>query len=135
MSVEADILGALMSRVNSLGLGVPVAWPGVNFDPPADGKYIAATFIPNGAGRVAISTGTAHRHIGMLQLSVFWPRGAGQVAPLEKASEIVDGFTTDLKLTAGSNTVRITKKPDLAGPLTEPHATHVPVTVSWETFA
>ena len=41
----------------------------------------------------------------------------------------------DLRLTSGGVTVRITKKPDVAGAIVEDHAIQIPVTIDWETFA
>lgn len=134
-AVEAVVLNALMGYVASLGLGLPVAWPNVDYTPPADGKYIAATFLPNGAGRVAITSGTAHRRIGLLQLTVYWPRGEGMFKPMEQAAAVADSFATDQKIVSGGTTIRITKAPDIAGPIIEEHAAQVPVTVSWEAFA
>lgn len=135
MAVEASILDAFMTRINGLSLGLPIAWPNVDFDPPADGKYIAVSFIPNGANRVAISTDTPHRRIGLVQLSVYWPKGAGAVAPMEKADEVAAAFPADLRLTADGARVRVTKDADLSGPLVEDHALQIPVTVNWEAFA
>ena len=135
MAVEASILNAFMHRINDLGLALPIAWPNVDFTPPADGKYIAVSFMPNTATRVAITSGTPHRRVGLLQLSVFWPRGAGVYDPMAKADEIAAGFPADLILLGAGVRVRITKTPDIAGPLVEDHAVHIPVTVSWESFA
>lgn len=133
--VEADILGALVGRVNALSLGLPISWPNVHFTPPTDGKYIAVSFMPNGSQRLGINGGTPHRLRGLMQLSVFWPRGTGEVAPMQQADTIAAGFPADLKLKTGAMTVRITKDADIVGALYEDNAIHIPVTVEWEAFA
>ena len=81
-----------MRRVDSLGLGLPVAWGNVDFKPPSNGRYLAATFIPNGNSRVAITTGAPHQYRGLLQVSVYWKRDEGTAAPVEVAGQVAEHF-------------------------------------------
>lgn len=138
-TIEALIFRGLSARVNSLGLGLPIAWPNVgdspsgNFTPPADGRYLEVAFVPNIALRVAISSGTPHRRLGLLQISVWAPRGSG--FPAETAGLVAEHFPADLTLTSGGVFVRITKEPDVAGLIVDDRGVQVPVTIDWEALA
>lgn len=134
-TVESLILDALMARVNGIGIGYPVAWPNVDYTPPADQKYLAVAFLPNRNQRVAITTTTPHRRGGLLQVSVYWPRGKGIAAPLDIAGKVAEHFPADLILAAGGVTIRVTQAPDVAGLLHEDQAVQVPVSIYWEAFA
>lgn len=132
-TTEASIFNALMARVHTIDLGIPVAWPNDNF--PGQSRYLEVTFIPNGVQRIGVTTGTPHRHIGLLQISVWGERNKGESAPRETAGLVAEHFPADLRLTSGGVSVRITQDPDVGGMLVDQQGAQIPVTISWEAFA
>ena len=135
-TIEGKIQVALFTRLAALSLSpaLPIAWPDVNFAKPANGKYLEGIFIPNGAERQWIDSDGAHRFFGMLQVSVHWPSGAGSTAPTEIGGAVAGHFPADLILTEGGVSVRITKRPDVGGPITETTGAMVPVTIEYEVY-
>lgn len=128
---------ALFARVASQVFSpvLPVAWPNVSFTPPANQRYLRVQFVPNVANRFLIDSDGAHQHLGLLQVSVCWTKGAGETAPREIAGAVAAHFPCDLKLTSGSVRVRITKRPDVSDIIVEDAAIQIPVMIAWETYA
>ncbi len=135
MAVEHDIMEALFECLGGLVLSPahPIAWPNVKFEPPADQRFLRAGFVPNTANRVLIDSDGPHRHMGLLQVSVYGPKGQGEATLRALAGEVADRFPADLRL--GSLPVRITKRPDVADLIIEDARVQIPVLVSWECWA
>lgn len=137
MAVESDIMQALFARVSSLVLtpAMPIAWPNVVFTPPANQRYLRVQFVPNIASRVLIDSDGEHQHLGLLQVSVYWTKGAGESDVRARAAAVAAHFPCDLKLRSGGVTVRITKRADVRDLIVEDAAVQIPVMVSFEAYA
>lgn len=137
MAAESEIMAALFARVASFvaSPALPVAWPYVAFTPPANQRYLRVEFVPNMAARALIDSDGPHQHVGLLQASVYWTKGAGETAPRAVAAALADHFPCDLKLRSGGLTVRITKRPDVRDMIVEDTAIQIPVMVDWECWA
>lgn len=135
--VETEIMELLFARLGSLvsGPALPIAWPNVSFTPPADHRYLRVQFVPNIANRVLIDSDGPHQHLGLLQVSVYWTKGAGEKDVRNAAAAVAAHFPCDLKLRSGGLTVRITKRPDVADMLVEDAAIQIPVMIAWECWA
>jgi hypothetical protein len=135
--IETDIFAALMGRIASFIAtpAMPVAYPNVPFTPPANQRYLRVQFVPNVANRALIDSDGPHQHQGLLQVSVMWSKGQGESGARGVAAAVADHFPCDLKLAAGSNVVRITKRPDARDVIVEEAAIQIPVMVSWEAWA
>lgn len=136
MAVEPSIMLALRGHLVAFAqpLSIPISFTNKAFTPPADGKYLRETFMPNGANRRFLGSDDPHRFIGLYQIDVMWPHGAGETDPLMLAGDIGDHFAVDLQLVSGAVTTRITKRPDVAMSLIEESRTMIPVSVQWESW-
>lgn len=113
-----------------------VSYPNVGFTPPksTSGKrkpYLALTYMPNGADLDGLPFDSDETHIGLLQVSVFWPAGEGIVKPGEVAAKIAKAFAPGTQITAPGIVVYIDRKPTVAGPLQESDLVQIPVTIRW----
>lgn len=136
-SVEVKILDALTKCLSALAIepALPIAWPNVNFTPPKDRRYLRVQFVPNVVERRFIGSNEPHRYMGLYQVSVHWPQGAGEYAPRRVAAAIVSHFPTDLRLVEDDVEVRIVSRPMAADMLVEKAGVQVPVTIEYECWA
>ena len=136
-AVEASIQAALFARATSLVLSPahPVAWPNVNFTPPANRRNLRFTHMPNTTERTYIGSREPHLHQGILQIMVVAPLNSGEAGPRAIAAAVADHFPTDLRLTSGGVTVRITKRPDIAAALATDTELQIPVSIRYEAYA
>lgn len=136
-SIEGRIAEALFGRLQSLVFAppLPVLMPNDQEKPPKDHRYLRAQFVPNVANRVLIGSDDPHQHLGLLQVSVYWTKGRGEVEPRDIAGAVAAHFPCDLKLAAGSTSVRITKRPDVRDLIVEDAAVQIPVIIAWECWA
>lgn len=142
IGAEAKIYDALMAATVEAGVSAGfaaktgIALPNVSFTPPktADGKrapYLSVTYMPNGAELDGLPFDSDQTHIGLLQISVFWPSNDGIVKPLQVAAHIVDAFSAGRVIERNGIVVRIDRLPTVAGPLQESDLVQIPVTVRW----
>lgn len=134
-AVEASILVALRTHLIAFAQprAIPIAFTNKTFSPPADGKYLRETFIPNGVAGRLISA-SSQRLQGLYQIDLMWPQAAGETAARTLASEIADHFTGDEHLVSGDAAVRITERPSLAALMIEDSRAMLPITVRWEAW-
>lgn len=136
-TIEGKIAEVLFGRLGQLVLSqvMPIAWPNVTFEPPADHRYLRVQFIPNLANRVLIGSDGPHQHMGLMQVSVCWPKGVGEIAARDAAGAVAAHFPCDLRLLVGERFVRITKRPDVRDMIVEDVAIQIPVMIPWECWA
>ncbi len=129
--VDAAITDALLSHLQDADLDVPVAWPGADFTPGAT-AYLAVTLFP---APTTVATITTHdRHDGIMQVSVFWPRGEGIIGPMELAGRVIARFPRGTRLDRNDQSVRIDRTPWTSPPLQEAGWVQIPVTIPWTAF-
>ena len=111
--IEANILEALSARMAALVLSspLPVSWANVDYVPITGTGYITTQQLPNQTMQASLGTTGKNRHRGIFQISVFWPKGKGQVTPLGTVGEIITHFKRGTVLTAGGISVRIDAPP------------------------
>lgn len=94
---QSEFGAALGARLATLSGSPAISWPGIDFDPPADGSgFYEVTLFRNQpvrAGRIA----PLHTYPGIYQVAVVWPKGRGPEAD-EAAQAVADLFPADLKL-------------------------------------
>lgn len=132
MADPAAVAAALLARCSTLSVGspaLPVAYPDVDFTPPASGKYLEARFLPNRPAYEGLSSGRMDQ--GLLQINVVWPRKQGVIKPNAAAAEVMAHFPKGLRLQGSGVRVKIDREPWAAAPLIEDDKTVIPVTVSW----
>jgi hypothetical protein len=128
---DAKIAAALQWHLGQMASLLPTAWPGANFTPPADGKYLQALFLPNRPPTPTIPFDEVQARQGLFQVSVFWPVGEFLAAPLAMADRVRAHFARGTVITRDGIAVRIIEEPWASSPITEAHRLQIPVTVPW----
>lgn len=134
--VETSIVEALMARLATLTLSpaLPVAWPNVDYTPPAAG-YLRVTHAPNTATQVTLGTEGKNRHIGIFQVDVMLPIIIGISTPMEKAGAVAAHFKRGTVLTKDGISVRITRPPEIRPALQSLPYIQVPVIIRYQADA
>lgn len=138
-TTEGAIKEALFARLATLILSPvhPVAWPNLNFAPPAGNRYLEARYVPNSVDRLLIDTDGPHQRLGFLQVNVRDKLNMGTRID-DIAGAVAAHFPTDLRLHhALGLSVRITADPSPSPMLVEtsPPGVVVPVLIPWECWA
>ncbi|WP_297803405.1 phage tail terminator-like protein [uncultured Brevundimonas sp.] len=125
------VTDALLSRVGSLVLSpvLPVAYPGLSFAPPSDGKYLRAEVFHNAAKWEGATAGRMDQ--GLLQVTVVWPKGKPTIQPITVADAVMAHFAKGTEMVSQGRKVTVTAEPVMATPIYEDSSTLVPVTISW----
>lgn len=131
----AQIIDALLARLQALTLDpeLPVAWPDVEFDPETDapdGKWLAVSFFPNRPAWEGVSSGKIDQ--GLLQITLVWPKGEGQIAPLQIIATVMGQFAKSLELVSGTTKVKVSAEPWVSPAITDNDRTSYPITVPWK---
>jgi len=92
LATDKDILTGALSRMASYSTALPIAWPGVNFTPPSEGRWFEVRHFPNTPNNLAMGTDADQEFLGFLQVSVFDRPGSGIVNMTEEAEGIVAHF-------------------------------------------
>ena len=131
--IESDIETALFDRVASLALSpvLPIAWPNVDYTPPADGLYMSVQLFPNGVQRYSQTGADPKQRIGILQITVVTPLNQGPSNATLIASQIAEHFPADLIMRSGAVKVSVTDAPSIA-PAIKTDASHdVPLSIPY----
>ena len=131
--IESRILEGLLDHLSDLTLtpAMAVAWPDLHFDPPAAG-YLRPSLAPNTATQVTLGTSGRNRYRGLFQISVFWPRNSGGIAPREKADLVAVHFKRGTTISLTGGTIRIYRPPEIAATFPDDPYTHTPVTIYYQ---
>jgi hypothetical protein len=143
-SIPESIETALFTRALGLAAitGLPIAAPNVDFPGknaagqvlPKPARYLRVDHLPNRSQRPFIND-AEHLRPGILQIMVVIESGMGKPLATRYAGQVAAHFPMDLKLVSDGVTVRISKEPDIAGPLKDDTSFMLPVSVSYETRA
>ena len=136
---DATILAALLAHLETLTFtpALQIAMPNVDFPKSGQTKpdnYLKADFMPIPTTNTELGAGQ-EQHRGMLQVSVFWKKGAGIIKPQEVSDAIVAHFAKGTKIYSGGLKISIDRKPYAASPLQETDRVQVPVSIRYHAFA
>lgn len=125
---DDEIAVALFARAELLAeaTGLPVAFPEVSFQPPAEGGYLRVRFFPNAPAWQGLASGRVDQ--GILQVTVVWPRNEGVVRPLAVAGQVKAHFPKDLSLSG----VIVTAEPFASALIPDEAEALVPVSILWK---
>ena len=129
--MNQDILGALMEHLRQGYTAAPIAWPSVDYTPPA-GRYIAVSLFSVPAAGETIAS--HDRRSGIMQISVMEPLGLGVIGATQEADDIAALFARNTQIAGTSVLVRIMEPPTIGGPLVEKARVQIPVSVRWTSF-
>lgn len=123
---------ALEERLKTMP-GLPdVNWPNGGYKPGND-LYLDVQFVQNVPER--ITTQDRHRQQGLMQVTVAVPENSYSSAARQMADSLINHFPTDLALPAGSETVRIYRRPNSGGGFNSEGEWRLPVTIPFEVIS
>lgn len=134
---ETKIAEALLGAVAAVTLtpALPVAWPNVDFSPPADGPYLKVEHSPGEPSAASSGAEGYTRYVGILQVAVVARKNSGTITPTKAAAEIAAAFEIGTSIDADGVTVRIDRPPRVAPPVTGDSWVRYPVTIQYMAFA
>jgi len=107
MSVQGDLVAALMARVEGLS-GWTIVWPRKGGEQPAE-EHVRVALVPNDNIPADLSTDVMQRR-GFLVLTLVSPIGAYQVVSENAAGAIAAHFPRGLRLIRNGLTVKIVRQ-------------------------
>lgn len=136
VSVEAKIIDGLVSWFQGITLpaGVTVAYPNINFTPPAGLPHIALMVRKNTPTNAHIGGGTEPIRQGIFLANVNWPNGHGIIKPTELAAVIRDRFAFGTVIGHDGIEIRIVEEPTVQGDVQGDVYTVIPVVVPWNCY-
>ncbi len=134
-AIETRIAEGLFARLATLVLepALPIAYPNVDFTPPADNRWLRVTEIPAPAAAFAFATGGTRDHAGVLQIDVLWPQGTGMAAPRQVADALVAHFTPGRVIYCDGAKIKITQA-WIGQKLDDPPRISLPVSLRYRAF-
>lgn len=126
---NTEILKACLDRLIAFDASppIPIAHPGVSFDPPSDSLWFAASSFPNEPGRLSWDDGSFYNTFGFFQVLVYDNAGIGQIRASDLADQLIAHFPESLNL----GPVCVRKRPWQSPAVTLPDKIYVPVTIPW----
>lgn len=132
MGVQTDIYNAAMTLLATIPSGTPIAYPNVDFKPPAaqDALWLVADHFPNNNRELVLSSdGTLY--LGFIQVSVYFRPNQGIVKALTEAEAVVDLFPKSTAL----GIARVEGVASIAPPVYDESVGFVPVTIPYRGIA
>lgn len=127
-----DILEGCLERLQSIGLSpvIPIAWPGVNFTPPAEGMWLEAKLFPNEPMDPSWNNDSCTIARGFFQVIVGYRPGTGEIAASTIADAVIAHFAKGTEL----GPVRVIKKPWRSPAIEDGAKSLIPVTIPYRGF-
>lgn len=138
VAVEAAFFALLATFAAAQSPALSVAYPNVQFSPPAPSQsacWLRATFLPNEVATVGVNFGAKNQHSGLLQVDVFYAQGAGELAPARIAAKIVAQFKRGTVVTKDGFSAQVTRTPSRFEVLKDDPWAFVPVRIPYSFFA
>lgn len=132
---EAQILDMLLARavlMATQGPTLPVASPEVSFTVPTNGKYLECTHLPNRPAWEGLSGGAVDQ--GIFQVTVHWPRGVGEIAPLNIAGKVRDHFARGTNLYSTGLRLNVYAKPWYSQPVPGTTDIQIPCSIPYRVY-
>lgn len=130
MSLYQDICNALEAKLKALAPQIDVAFENVDYEPTKGTAWMRCSHFPAPKVRIGVGIGGYNEVSGFMQVSVFYPSGAGRKAALDKVDALVQHFAVGTGLSSNGQAVLIEQAFRLPV-VPEPDWYHVPVEVHW----
>ena len=92
MPTNNEIKSALFTLLSDADLGYPIAWPGVDFTPPASGYWLEVSFFPNRGYDDGISASSTVTPEGIFQVNAVTRPGGGVMGVGLVAAQVQAAF-------------------------------------------
>ncbi|NSX15981.1 DUF4128 domain-containing protein [Cupriavidus taiwanensis] len=128
MSNDA-IRKALETRLNAMAPPLPTAWQNVQFTPVPGVPYQRADLLPGAPENPAF--GDYYREVGVFQVSLMYPQGAGPGAADARAKAVREWFSRGTTLIADGIAVVIQRTPAIAAGYADGDRWRVPISIQY----
>lgn len=132
-TIETQIWLALKSRIDTLPVTLPIAWPAKKFTAITSG-FIRVGAVSADPQRVMISDGNKYDRAGSIILTLVMPLGSDTSVYTQQAGQIAAHFNDTVKMRYGSVCVTITKDAHVVDGYLDNAYWSVPVRISWRCF-
>lgn len=119
---------ALVTILNNASFGYPVAWPSVNFTPPATGVWLETAFSPSADLDEGLSYSDDTIPRGFFQVTVYDRPNRGVFVSVGVAESVQSLFA---KGTVISGNIRVVRKPDIMSMIEVDDRIGIPVSVEY----
>lgn len=137
--IETSIWLALKSRIDTLPLEYPRAWPGQAFQVPSFGglpqPYLRVGRVSVPPVRQLIAAGKPHERTGSLMVTLVHPLGQDVAVYDQIAAGIAEHFKDGTQMRYGAVCVAVRSAPHVQEGYTEDGYWTVPVRIPWRCFA
>lgn len=125
--MNSDILEAFYTIIDAAGLGVPIAYSGIKFTPPDNGKWLELSYLPNTGIDQSIKSASVLAQ-GLFQVNVCDRPNTGELA-LQNLAETVAALFP--KNTPINGLARVSRAPYTSSMISLDDRIILPLTVSY----
>ena len=129
----ATIRAALESRLNGISPALPTAWENVEYTPTTGTAWQRVNLLINDPVDYAVTSDVVEQR-GFLQVTLFYPRGAGTATATARADAVATRFAPVQTLTSGATNVEILKTASIGGGTIVEEWFVIPVSIPWRSF-
>jgi hypothetical protein len=133
MSDLAKVRAALESRLNGMAGSLPTAWENIEYTPALGTPWQRVRVLVNDPIDYAITADVVEQR-GILEVLLFYPRGAGTATAAAMAKAIADRFAPVQTLTSSTTTVEIVSTASIGTAFPADEWWCVPVSIQWRSF-
>ncbi|MPS98607.1 MAG: hypothetical protein E2581_08915 [Pseudomonas sp.] len=137
--IETSIWLALKSRIDTLPLAYPRAWPGQTFQVPASGglpqPYLRVGRVSADPVRLFLGDGEPHRRTGSLMVTLVHPLGQAVAVYDQIAAGIAAHFVDGTEMVYGDLLVTVRDYPHVQEGYEDTGYWSVPVRIPWRCYA
>jgi hypothetical protein len=127
----ADIELTLNTRLEGLALGLPIAWPNMNYSGVK--PYLAVQIVIVSVENTDV-TALKETTKGKYNLAIVSDLEKGQTFSIQKGALIKNGFPAGLRIGAASGIMTIMKPPEIRDGFRDEADWRVPVIIDFQTF-
>lgn len=121
---------AFMQAIQAANLGYPIAWPGVNFTPPATGIWLEVSLFENDPLQPGLANDAPISERGILQVTACNRPGTGFVTLASAASAVIAAFPKGKRI---EGSVKVNRTPYRMGDITDDDKLMIPVRIEYGT--
>lgn len=123
-----------MTRLLSLPSVPAIARENESFTPPANAPYLRPTLGPGEPSQAELGESGQNRHVGIYQISVFYPAGTGTLAASALVAAIIAHFKRGTVLIYSGQEITITKA-YASRMMQDTGMVHIPITIEYRLLA
>lgn len=133
---DSIIRAAFVARLQTFPSLPSVAWENMPFTPALGVPYLKQFLLTGEPSQAEIGTAGANRHVGVYQISIYYPANTGTLGAGTLRDALIDHFKRGTALVRSGVNITIQKaysSPDPGGQETD--WVHVPITIRYSALA